>query len=236
MLAACGGSAPAGSDVAGSGTPDRTPTPSKAVSTQAPAAGSEEPVETPVDAEATGAPVDETEPPAEEATPEPSGDETSVPESPGGSPTAEASGAPAGSAADACSGSDKNREFLAAAARAVDWDVVCAVLPKGWFVSSGSYRLANGGKLLIGYKGPGGATLSLSEGAFCGTGDGCVPAGSDLGPAAIGPLGGTLVGLDAGGYAIVVDRGSTPSWLLVTSGLDQATTVGLGAAATTVGD
>ena len=41
---------------------------------------------------------------------------------------------------------------------------------------------------------------------------------------------GTLVTTDAGGFAIVVARGQQPSWLLVTGGLDQATTVAFGAA------
>jgi hypothetical protein len=120
--------------------------------------------------------------------------------------------------------------FWPGIAKSVSWDVYCAVLPKGWVVSGGSYRLANGGKLLVSYKGPGGASLTLSEGSFCADGSGCVPSGSDAGDAAFGAMGGTLVATDAGGYAIVVARGDTPSWLLVTSGLDQATTVSLGAA------
>jgi hypothetical protein len=147
---------------------------------------------------------------------------------PSGSAEPSASAVPGG--ADACSGNDANRAFYANLARSVSWQVFCAVLPKGWFVSSGLYRLANGGKLLISYKGPGGATLSLSEGAFCADGSGCVPAGSDAGDAAFGSLSGTLVTVDAGGFAIVAARGQTPSWLMVTQGLDQATTVSLGAA------
>ncbi len=112
----------------------------------------------------------------------------------------------------------------------MDWTVLCASLPKGWYVSAGSYRLANGGKLVIGYKGPGGATLALSEGAFCTDDSGCVPAGTDGEDVPLGPLAGTLVRLDAGGFAIVVDRGSNPSWLLQSHGLDEATTLALGAA------
>ncbi len=46
----------------------------------------------------------------------------------------------------------------------------------------------------------------------------------------MGPLTGTLVRLDAGGFAIVVDRGSNPSWLLQSNGLDEATTLAIGAA------
>jgi hypothetical protein len=90
--------------------------------------------------------------------------------------------------------------------------------------------------VLVSYKGPGGATMSLSEGVFCSSDDGCVPSGDDLAEASLGPLGGTLVGLDSGGFAIVVDRGLSPSWLMVTSGLDQSTTQALGAAVVEVAD
>ena len=138
--------------------------------------------------------------------------------------------APSGGPATACSGSDDNREFYDGVAAAVDWTVLCAVLPKGWYVSTGSYRLANGGKMLIGYKGPGGATLSLSEGAFCLDESGCVPPGTDGDEVPLGPLTGTLVRLDDGGFAVVADRGSNPSWLLETQGLDEATTLAIGAA------
>ena len=141
------------------------------------------------------------------------------------------SASPDGSAgAAACSGNDDNREWYAGFAVAVDWTVLCAVLPKGWYVSSGKYWLANGGKLVIGYKGPGGATLNLSEGAFCADDSGCVPAGTDAGDVPLGPMQGTLVRLDDGGFGIVVDRGLNPSWLLVSHGLDEATTLTLGAA------
>jgi hypothetical protein len=156
--------------------------------------------------------------PTESATPEP----TETPTSPPG-------------IADACTGTDANREFFVSVGLAVDWPVLCAVLPSHWFVNTGSYRLANGGKLLISYKGPGGATIALSEGSFCSDGTGCVPAGADAGDAALGPLAGTLVRLNDGGFAIVVDRGANPSWLLVAHGIDEATTVSMGAALAEVG-
>lgn len=129
-----------------------------------------------------------------------------------------------------CQPEGDNKSFWPGIAKSVSWDVYCAVLPKGWTVSGGSYRLANGGKLVISYKGPAGASLTLSEGAFCADGSGCVPSGSDAGAATFGALSASLVATDAGGYAIVAARGQTPSWLMVTSGLDQATTVSLGAA------
>ena len=40
-----------------------------------------------------------------------------------------------------------------------------------------------------------------------------MPAGTDAGDAPFGDQTGTLVVLDDGGYAIVVDRGAHPSWL-----------------------
>jgi hypothetical protein len=138
-------------------------------------------------------------------------------------------------AAAACTGSDDNRTFFAGVAAQVDWTVVCAVLPKRWFVSAGSFRLAKGGKLLISYKGPNGATLSLSEGAWCTDASGCVPSGQDLGNAALGPMSGTLIGVAGGGFAVSVDGGQPTSWLLETQGVDQATTVELAAAAVPVG-
>ena len=150
--------------------------------------------------------------------------------------TAASSGPDGSGAAAACSGTDENRAFFANAARAVDWTVVCAVLPNRWFVSAGAYRQARGGRLTISYKGPHNATLSLSEGAWCADSGGCVPAGSEVGPAALGPMQGTLFRLADGGFAIAVDQGETVSWLLETDGLDQASTEELGAAAAAVSD
>jgi hypothetical protein len=116
----------------------------------------------------------------------------------------------------------------------VDWPVLCGVLPRAWFVDDGKYRLANGGWMRIGYKGPGGATLWLHQGAACATNGGCDPSGDELGAAALGPLGGTL--FETGdGFAILVAPGENPSWYLATTGLDQATTVQLAARLAEVG-
>ena len=211
-LAACGSSAPS----SGASAVPESATPAVAATTEPPAgtegpAETEEPVET--DEVPTEGPVG-TEP--VETEPTGSVDPSSPPD---------ASEAPAAT----CSGIANNPNFFRNAAIAVDWTVLCASLPKGWYVSAGSYRLANGGKLVIGYKGPGGATLALSEGAFCTDDSGCVPAGTDGEDVPLGPLTGTLVRLDAGGFAIIVDRGSNPSWLLQSHGLDEATTLAFGA-------
>ena len=212
-LAACGAVAPS----SGASARPGTPAPTAGAATAAPAE-TESPSETeavPTEEVPTEEPV-ETEP-VESVEP----GETVDP-----SPSPTASGGPAA----ACSGSDDNREFYDGVAAAVDWTVLCAVLPKGWYVSTGSYRLANGGKLVIGYKGPGGATLGLSEGAFCLDESGCVPAGTDGGEVPLGPMTGTLVRHGDGVFSIVADRGRNPSWLLQTHGLDEATALAIGAA------
>ena len=123
----------------------------------------------------------------------------------------------------ACAGSDDNRGFFLAASRELDWPVYCPVLPERWFVSSGTYSARGVGQLVIGYRGPQGATLTLQQGGFCETADGCVPAGTDAGEASFGDQQGTFVTLDDGGYAIVVGRADTPSWLATASGMDEAT-------------
>lgn len=194
LLAACGGPS-------ATGTPVATDT-SQAGPTGASATGE------PAPTDATAVPIDETGEPSDERTDEPTEEPTDGP--------------PAGAvgSADECSGNDGNRDFFRSVADAVEWPVYCAVVPEGWFVDAGQYRLANGGWLEIAYRGPSGARLELSEGSFCGDADGCVPAGSDAGDASFGDLPATIVTLDEGGTAIVADRGEARSWLAVVRGVD----------------
>jgi hypothetical protein len=168
------------------------------------------------DASATDEPSEE---PTEEATDEPT-------EEPTAEPTDGAS--PSVGPASACSGTAENKDFYAAAAAAVQWTVYCPVLPKGWFVVTGRYRLADGGRLEISYRGPSGASFTLREGAFCADTDGCVPAGSGLGAAGFGDLDGTLISADDGSWAIVVEPGANPSWLLVADVASEAAARDLG--------
>ena len=137
-------------------------------------------------------------------------------------------------AAVACTGTPENRDFYAAVADAVAWTVYCPVLPAGWFVESGHYRLAGGGWMEIAYRGPGGARVELREGSFC-DGDDCTPEGTDRGPADFGDRSGTLLDLGAGRVAIVVDAGARPSWVLVASGLSDAAVRAIGSAMVPVG-
>ena len=108
-------------------------------------------------------------------------------------------------------------------AAAVDWPVYCPVLPDGWFVESGQYRLADGGRLEIVYRGPQHAQVTLDEGSFCTIQGGCVPPGQDVGPTAFDGQDGMLVALDDGSWAIALDREASPTWLLVVTGLDETT-------------
>ncbi len=142
---------------------------------------------------------------------------------PSGSPAGSPSASPAANAVDGCTGTDDNRAFFAEAAANLDWPVYCPALPARWTVNTGSYSGQGVGRLVISYKGPGGASLSLQQGAFCSDADGCVPAGTDSGDAPFGDQSGTMVVVDGGGYAIVVDRGAQPSWLVEGQGLDEAT-------------
>jgi hypothetical protein len=207
-------------------SPSALPTPAAISAAPGEPGGAETPPgESPRPTLEPGEPTGSSEPPGE--TP------TDQPPDPGASPDPEPSVEPAATAdpgaplepgpAAACSGTDANRDFYAGVADAVSWTLLCPVLGRGWYVESGTYRLASGGRLEISYLGPDGASLELSQGAFCPDTGGCVPDGSDVGAAPLGPLEGTLVALEDGAWAIVVDRGASISWLLVVRGVDEQT-------------
>lgn len=129
---------------------------------------------------------------------------------------------PGSGSAASCSGSDENRDFFASMAAAVGWSVYCPVLPDGWFVADGQYRLAGGGWMEISYQGPGDARITLRQGAFCTDGGGCVPSGREAGETAFGDRIGTLLASNDGSWSVIVEPGATPSWLLTVTGLDEA--------------
>jgi hypothetical protein len=135
-----------------------------------------------------------------------------------------------------CTGEERHQDFYADVAAAVDWDVYCGVLPDGWYFEAGNYQLASGGRMAATYRGPGGASFELQEGAFCGDASGCVPAGQDGGPAAFGDRDATLVVGGDGTLAIVADRGAAVSWLAVGHGLGETAFKELAAGLLQVGD
>jgi hypothetical protein len=112
--------------------------------------------------------------------------------------------------------------------------VYCAKLPAGWYLSSASYELPNGGFLKASYKGPGGATFAISEGAFCTAGaSACSPNDSKIGSAKFGDLSGTLYSL-SGGFVVYVAPGTAKAYTVSGKGLTQASFVGLAAAISSV--
>ncbi len=174
----------------------------------------------------------ETPPPSEEPPPTlgPTGEPTAVPtdeptavptDEPTGEPTAAPTPALTPGGANACTGNAENRAFYEAVAGQVAWNVYCPVLPAGWFVDAGSFRLAAGGKLEISYKGPGGLRLELREGAICAGQDACPASGTDAGPASFGGMAGRL--LDGGGTWLVVVDGSDADWEAKGLGMDGPT-------------
>jgi hypothetical protein len=122
-----------------------------------------------------------------------------------------------------CSGSDDNRTWFEGLADLVSWPVYCPVLPAGWVVDTGTYHLANGGRMEIAYRNRSGQRLELHEGAFCSDGSGCLPAGADAGEALFGDLAGRLVSADDGSWAVSVDGGEGITWLAIGRGSDEAT-------------
>lgn len=181
------------------------------------------------------------------ADPSPTADagSTDVPgptEDPGASPTPAPTSAPeptqrpnetAGPAA-ACTGSAENRAFYASVAEDVAWDVYCPVLPAGWFVDAGEFKLSGGGRLDIDYKGPAGARLEIRQGAYCRGDDNCIPTGPDAGTASFGGRPARLV--DAGdGRWLVVAEGGDVNWEVRSSGLSREVAVTLAAAFARVG-
>ena len=136
---------------------------------------------------------------------------------------------PAGTA-DVCSGAKDTPDFYQSFASSVSFPVYCAVLPAGWSLVSGTYRLANGGRITIQFRRRSdNATFELDEGSFCADSSGCVPAGSAAGMGPFGDLTGNLV-QTSNGYALVVAKGEKPSWLAIGTGLDQASFAALTAA------
>lgn len=195
--------------VAGCGASIDTASPLQALPSAATPTGSGPAGSPDVSASSTGSPNDATQP-------------TTVPSGPGSASPDTSPGDGSTSASD-CSGSDQNRAFFADAAVALPWDVYCPVLPDAWFVETGSYRLGDGGTLRIAYKGPDGARIELREGAICGDPSACRPAGQEIGTTAFGDRQGTLIALEGGGHAVVVDAGAPVSWLAVGANLDEAT-------------
>lgn len=157
--------------------------------------------------------------------PTPSEEPTATPEP---TPSEAASPTPSGSASAgttaACFGSSDTKDFFSAFAHSVPWPVYCAVLPRGWSVEKGSYRLRDGGHLTISYRRRAdGARLVLSEGSLCRDSTPCVPSGSGAGTTPFADREADLLATtDPVGFAAVVDADEEPAWLLTGTAIDEA--------------
>lgn len=107
----------------------------------------------------------------------------------------------------------------------MSWSVYCAVLPAGWFLENGTYRLADGGQLEVSYRGPGDVHIAIGEGNVCdqvGSDiEACAPRDTVIGPAAMSDQTGEL-GQLSNGLVLDVDRGANPSWRVTGLGLSEA--------------
>jgi len=109
--------------------------------------------------------------------------------------------------------------------------VYCPVLPEGWFVASGSYRLSSGGQLTITYRGPGGAELDVREGGYCAGQSGCIPSGTDAGVRASAVLAPGCLRSGNGSWMVVVaPPGGDAAWQATGTGMDGPTLVAYTAA------
>lgn len=152
---------------------------------------------------------------------------------PSASPTDTGSAPSPTTGGSACSGNDANRTFFGQAATAMSWAVYCAVVPAGWYLETGSFRLANGGHMDVTYRGPNDARIALSEGNICdGTGtdvNACAPRDAVIGTALMADQTGEL-GQLANGLVLDVDRGANPSWRVTGLGVSEADFVSICAA------
>ena len=141
----------------------------------------------------------------------------------------------ADSAAASCTGSADTKDFFTAIAEAVGWPVYCAVLPAGWSVEAGQYRLADGGRMVIAYRTRTGGHLELREGRWCTAGaSACSPHDAIVGAARFGDLSGQLETL-GDDLVLYANPGQSASWTATGQGLDEATFRSLCAALELVG-
>lgn len=132
--------------------------------------------------------------------------------------------------ASSCSGTPDNIDFFAGAAASLPWTVYCAVLPDGWAVQAGSYRLADGGNLKIAYVARSGARFEIREGTICRSDPACIPAGESRGEIAFADRTGELLAIADGGWALVSDPEGPVVYVAYGYEMDEAALRALAAA------
>ena len=130
-----------------------------------------------------------------------------------------------------CAGTADNKSFWGQSANTMRWDVYCPVLPSGWYVTVGQYDGSGGGTIHMTMKGPGGAAISIDEGAFCTTSaDACSAHESSISQTAFSDLLGDLDTLAGGGFAVFVNAGTSTGYTLTATGMSQDSFVAIAAA------
>ncbi len=131
--------------------------------------------------------------------------------------------------AGGCSGSADNKSWWAAESKKLTFTVYCGVVPSGWYFGSATDTYTSGGTMIASYKGPGGATLTIQEGAFCTTSAAaCAPGNSALGSANFGDMSGSLNAV-ATGFAIYVAPGTAKGYTATGTGISQSAFVSIAA-------
>ncbi len=127
-----------------------------------------------------------------------------------------------GGPAGACTGTASNKDFYVQAAKDLNFQVYCPVLPSGWHLSSAGYEGKGSGSLTATYKNDSGATFTISEGAFCTSSPTtCAPKTKKIGTAKFGDLAGELDTVYAG-FALYVAPGTLKAYQAVGKSITQA--------------
>lgn len=133
---------------------------------------------------------------------------------------------PAGPAG-ACSGGADKQAFFVGAANGLPFAVYCGVIPSGWYFGSATFTQPSGGQLVVSYKGPNNASVTLKEGAFCLTSAAaCSPHDKLLGTGKFGDLAGNLYTI-SGGYAFYVAPGTATGYTATGANITQAAFSGI---------
>jgi hypothetical protein len=121
-----------------------------------------------------------------------------------------------------CTGWPAFQAYFLDAARKMNFAVYCGRMGKGWSLGSADYELPQTGRWFkLTYNGPGGATVGISEGAFCLTSPAaCSPNKTILATGSFASLSGNL-DLTVGGFAIYINPGTKTAYQITCTGLTQ---------------
>jgi hypothetical protein len=114
--------------------------------------------------------------------------------------------------------------FFKAAAMGTAFDVYCAVLPKGWSVSSKSGYEQGAPLVVVTYGGPADEVLTLQQGNICTKSTSSCVTGQQAGTAMFGDREGIFVdGPADADFAVYVNPSLNPSWIALGKGMSAET-------------